>query len=259
MRTKFAAKSARAALFAACVLIVTAGGVGCGGSSAGGTAPALGGPLTPGVVAARQLAFRGITVPYFLYVPRSAPAGRPLPALLMVHGAGGNGKDFIHAWQTQAETSGIALVAPTVPLGADFEPSAPALFRALMEATKTDVSVDPKRLYVFGYSAGGYVTFDAAMFDSEYFAGVGVFAGIITPDYDSIVTQATRKTPIALYLGDHDQFFTLAQGRRTRDLLVSHQFPVHYVELAHQDHNYGAVEDAVNHDCWVYLSQFSLP
>src|SRR5215469_3850619 len=41
-------------------------------------------------------------------------------------------------------------------------------------------------------------------FDSQYFATGGVFAAVITPDLDWIVHRATRKIPIAIYIGDHE-------------------------------------------------------
>jgi dienelactone hydrolase len=86
--------------------------------------------------------------------------------------------------------------------------------------------IDVERIYLFGVSAGGYTVFDACMFDSQYFAGGGVFAAvIIIPDFDWIVQKATRKIPIAIYIGDHDQFFTVAQAQRTRDLLATNGFP----------------------------------
>jgi dipeptidyl aminopeptidase/acylaminoacyl peptidase len=128
-----------------------------------------------------------------------------------------------------------------------------------MDTVKQSWHFDPHRAYVFGYSAGGYSTFDAATLDSTYFASAGVFAAIITPDYYSIITQAQRKTPIAIYIGDHDQFFTLAQTRATRDVLVANGFTVHYVELPNQDHNYAAASAQVNSDAWNFMSQYSLP
>jgi len=70
-----------------------------------------------------------------------------------------------------------------------------------------------KRIYLFGISPGGYTVFDVNMFDSQYFTARGVFAAVITPDYEWIVQKATREIPIAIYMGDHDQYFTVAQPR----------------------------------------------
>ncbi len=181
-----------------------------------------------------------------------------MPALFLVHGAGGNGPDFLRFWQSFAEARGIILVAPTLPLSASLESRVPALFVSLGDAVKREWPIDASRMYVFGYSAGGYVAFDVGLLDSSYFAAAAVFAAVITPDFDGIVSAAPRRTAIALYMGDHDQFFTLDQARRTRDLLMAHGIEVHYVELANHDHDYASVADTVNQDAWRFLSAHTL-
>ena len=133
------------------------------------------------------------------------------------------------------------------------------LLPAILDDATAGLAVDPKRTYAFGYSAGGYFSFDAATLLSGRFAGAGVFAAFIAPDYVWIVDKATRATPIALYIGDRDQYFSLDQTRGTRDLLLSRGFPVHYVELPGQDHAYARVSEAVNRDAWEFLSAAALP
>ena len=203
------------------------------------------------------LDFDGETIRYAVFVP-AARAVAP-STLLLLHGAGGNGLDMVAAWKTFAEEHGIVLVAPTLSLTATQETRVGRLLPAIVDEATRGVGVDPKRTYAFGYSAGGYFAFDAATIGSERFAAVGVFAAIIAPEYVGIVDQAHRKTPVALYIGDHDRFWTLDQVRETRDLLVGHGFPVHYVEIANQDHGYMAVADQVNRDAWAYMSQTILP
>jgi len=210
-------------------------------------------------VVQHSLIFGGSDYQYFLSKPATSDGTNALPVLFLVHGSGGDGLDFIQFWRDLANQNGIILLAPTFRFGADLEKQVPELFRALVEDAKKYSRIDPRRVYLFGYSAGGYCTFDAATLDSTYFTAAAVFAGIITPDYDGIVQQARRKTPIAMYIGDHDQFFSLAETRRTRDLLLVNGFPVHYVEIAHQDHNYGAISATVNEDAWTFMSKFALP
>ena len=106
---------------------------------------------------------------------------------------------------------------------------------------------------------GGYLAYDAAMFDSQYFAAVAVHAMRIADDYRSIVNRAQRKTPIAIYIGDHDQYFSVDSVRKTRDLLRRSGFPVHYVEFLNHDHNYYARSDEINADAWKFLKENSLP
>jgi len=90
-------------------------------------------------------------------------------------------------------------------------------------------------------------------------AAVAVHANRIAPEYEWIVSRAQRKTPIAIYIGDHDQFFSQDAVRKTRDLLRKAGFPVHYVELDHHDHNYYARADEINADAWKFMKEFSLP
>lgn len=211
-----------------------------------------------GAVVARVMHYNGNDYPFAVYVPSTYASGTALPALLLVHGAGGNGPNFLENWRTFAESKGIILVAPTLDESAEAETQVPQVFPRIMDAVQSEWSVDPQRRYLFGYSAGGYFVYDAALLNSDYFAAAGVFAAVIQPDYDGIVSEAKRKTAIAIYIGDSDPYFSFAQGRRTRDLLVAGGIDVHYVELANQDHNYPAVSAAINADVWKYLEAHPL-
>jgi len=97
------------------------------------------------------------------------------------------------------------------------------------------------------------------MFDSQYFAAGGVFAAVITPDFDWIVHRATRRIPIAIYIGNHDGLFTVVPAQRTSNLLAMNGFPVRTSIFPNLDHNYGAVADSVNADVWNFFSQASPP
>ena len=216
-------------------------------------------PVANSISAQQNFSFHGATYPYWVFTPSAFNRHSQLPVVLLLHGGGGHGLDMIGAWQSFASQQGIILVAPTFPYSAQFETTVPQLFPQLMDAVRQSWNFDAHHVYVFGVSAGGYLCYDAATLVSTYFTAVGVFAAIITPDYDSIVTRAVRKTPVAIYIGDHDQFFTLAQTRSTRDLLLAHGFPVHYVEFPNLGHDYGAVSAQVNQDFWSYASSYALP
>ena len=205
-----------------------------------------------------KFSYGGTTYDYLVYTPAKYDAKQVFPVLLLLHGAHGKGADMLGLWRTFADEHSIVVVAPTFPLTAEFEEQVPKLLPELIDTVGRTWKLNAQRRYIFGYSAGGYSTFTAATRTSNYFAGAGVFACIITPDYEHIVGEAKGKTPIAIYIGDHDQAFRLWQTRRTRDLLEQHGFPVHYVELQNQDHNYGAASVKVNADAWNFLSQYSL-
>jgi len=196
---------------------------------------------------------------YLLFNPVAGVSSAPMPIILLLHGSGDQPENFLPAWKSLARKEKIVLIAPELPLVPAFEGVAPQVFQCLVEDAKTTSNIDSQRVYIFGHSMGGYLAFDGAMLASQYFAAVAVHANHIDDQYVGIVDQATRKTPIALYIGDHDQFFTVKQVEQTRDLLLSKKFPVHYLEIKNHDHNYYAISDRINQDAWDFLSQQRLP
>ena len=211
---------------------------------------AVGGLATRAV--ATTVECEGEKFSYLFYAPEKVG---PLPAILLLHGAGDSPEPMIRAWRELAKKEGIALIAPELPRRVEFEDTAPRVFRCVMEDAKHRGNLDSARLYVFGNSMGGYLAYDAAMFDSEYFAAVAVHAMGIAPEYDGILQKASRKTPLAIYMGDRDPLVSLANVRRTRDLLEKNGFSVHYVELKEHDHNYYYVADKVNPDAWAFFRE----
>lgn len=199
---------------------------------------------------------------YLYYAPYRSPdkaKANARPAVMLLHGAGDQPSNMMDAWKRFADKEKIVLLAPELPRDPKFEDAAPTVFRCVVEDAKKFVAIDPQRVYLFGNSMGGYLAFDGAMFDSQYFSAVAVHANRIADDYIGIVARAQRKTPIAIYIGDRDQFFTLASVRQTRDLLMKSGFSVHYVELKNHDHNYYARADEINADAWKFMKENILP
>jgi poly(3-hydroxybutyrate) depolymerase len=204
----------------------------------------------------RNVSCEGATYRYLLLAPKFS---RPKPALLLLHGAGGHAHDLVLPWQSFAETHDLVLIAPELPRDRAFEAIAPAVFRCIIEDARRVVALDPKRLYVLGNSMGGYLAYDAAMFESDYFAAVAVHAAAIDPDFDGILAKATRKIPIAIFIGDRDPLVRLASVRRTRDLLRSAGFPVAYEEIEGHDHQYELAADRINREAWSFFEAHPLP
>src|SRR5579872_310046 len=74
----------------------------------------------------RSFVFSGTTYPYFVY-GAAASNKQPMPAILLLHGGGGNGHDFLFAWKSMAEKNGILLIAPTLPMGEETERRVPKI------------------------------------------------------------------------------------------------------------------------------------
>lgn len=191
----------------------------------------------------------------FRYIIETPGNALPGPAIVLLHGAGDRPDPMVAAWRSLARAEGIVLIAPEMPRVEWFEPMAPAVFRCMVEDAKRTAAIDPRRVYLFGHSMGGYLAYDAAMLESRYFAAAAIHAMGIAREYDWIVDSARRKVPIAIYIGDRDPLVPLASLRRTRDLLLARGFPVHYVELNDHDHDYYARSQLINADAWKFLKQ----
>ena len=204
----------------------------------------------------RTVSCEGASYRYLLLAPKFS---RPKPAILLLHGAGGHAQDLVLPWRSFAETHDLVLIAPELPRVRSFEDVAPAVFRCIVEDARKVVALDPKRLYVLGNSMGGYLAYDAAMFDSDYFAAVAVHAAAINPDFDGILAKAIRKIPIAIFIGDRDPLVPIASVRRTRDLLLNAGFPVEYEEIGGHDHQYELAADRINREAWSFFEAHPLP
>ncbi len=181
------------------------------------------------------------------------------PAILLLHGAGDEAGNFIRAWTSLAKKENIVLIAPQLDRNPKFEDVALPVFRCIIGDAGKFAAIDPRRIYIFGHSAGGYLAYDGATLDSQFYAAVAVHGMEINPDYTWIVNKAKRKTPIAIYIGDRDEFFPVERVRKTRDLLISAGFPVHYVELKKHGHDYYYLSDQINLDAWNFLKDKQLP
>jgi acetyl esterase/lipase len=110
-------------------------------------------------VASRTVSCGKYEYHYLLYTSKRSG---PLPAILILHGAGDQPEPMVEAWKSLAKKEGIVLIAPQLPRVAAFEEVAPQVFRSMVEDAKKDVLLDPQRIYVFGNSMGGYLGYDAA-------------------------------------------------------------------------------------------------
>lgn len=194
---------------------------------------------------------------YVVYVPLAAKD--PLPVLMLLHGAGDEAENFIGAWKSFAQKEQIVLIAPQLPRDRTLEDHIPKVLPCLVEDARKQANLDSHRIYLFGYSMGGYLAYDGALLDSDYFAAAAVHAMGIDDDCTSIVQRATRKIPISISIGDRDQMVSLAQVRKTRDLLKKSGFPIEYKEIFDHSHNYYEISETINDDVWRFLKKYRLP
>lgn len=198
---------------------------------------------------------------YYFYVPEHAKNAKAMPVIVVMHGSGGDGLGQVLAWKALAEANHIILIGPNIGNSAaawdELYDHPEWILGAIAEVGSTH-PVDGRRVYLWGYSAGGMFTFYLAFMESRYFAAAAVHGGIIEQSKYQIADFAVRKIPFAYYIGTRDQWWTVEQTRASRDALIRRGFTVHYAELKGADHNFYARSEEITADAWKFLKEYAL-
>jgi poly(3-hydroxybutyrate) depolymerase len=198
---------------------------------------------------------------YSLFVPSGVSPERPAPLLVALHGAGEEGAVMVELWKDLAVREGIVLAGPDsleAPRWASPQ-DGPLFLHDVVERVRSEHPIDPRRIYLFGYSAGTVFGLQMAALESEYFAAAAFHAGFISADYYSVFDFASRKIPIALSIGTKDPLFPIAGARAMADALKAKGFPFTLVEIPGLKHAYASRSDQINADAWTFLASRKLP
>jgi polyhydroxybutyrate depolymerase len=127
---------------------------------------------------------------YLLHVPRSLDRTRPAALVLSLHGAGGwpvQQRD-LSGWNELADREGFIVVYPAgrdAPgprvwhMGGERDPR---YIADLIDELRREYDIDPKRIYVNGFSNGGGMSFALSCRMPERFAAIGmVGAALLLP------------------------------------------------------------------------------
>ena len=91
---------------------------------------------------------------YYLYRPHTAQT-TPLPALIFLHGAGGNFQAYLWAWKELADRYDLVLIAPSFGYGHWWQEGGDTVVRDILQDAQRFAALDPTRLYLAGLSNGG--------------------------------------------------------------------------------------------------------
>ena len=168
-------------------------------------APAsLGEQIAPGVDI-----WSGTPRSYTVYVPRAYDPAEPMPLVLALHGRGGNGRGmaYLSNFNELAEREGIIVVYPD---GLNREwsyldrgPDDVGFLTRLVDDVARDLAVDPQRVYVTGFSNGGFMTQRLACEAPDTFAAFASVGATLSPNFVSLCEGAPA-VPILLMHGTAD-------------------------------------------------------
>jgi polyhydroxybutyrate depolymerase len=190
-----------------------------------------------------------------LVVPEVA-GSQKVPLVIALHGNGDTAANFI---QTSGLTGfanlrGFILAAPqgitqTIKVGSQTVPDVSwDAYRTtaegnidlpLLNAIRADLvasgSVDTQRIFPYGYSQGGYMSFRSAM-ESAAVLSCGAVIAAADPFGGSggLIQNAARKIPISIQIGTKD--WAIDMARSTKTALEQGGFPLDYHEIEGAGH-----------------------
>jgi polyhydroxybutyrate depolymerase len=237
--------------------------VGCGGGAPETLPPPAPPPTStvplPAWVEQRTTEFQQRTRTYLLYVPPN-PGTQRLPTLILHHGTGGTGLEMINMWRSMADAERIILIAPKGEHGFGWmvPDDGPMMQIQIVEELKQrSLPIDPRRVYLFGYSNGGDFVFYAGIQQADYFAATAVGFAALRPRQFPMLDLPSRKEPLWYTAGTEDQVFTIEEARATVAALQARSWPLEYMERAGVGHAYDP--DLQNPIAWNFLKQHTLP
>ncbi len=208
----------------------------------------------------RSIQYRDRERTYWLLVPETAVGSGPRPLLVLLHGSGRDGMSLMERWQQLAAREGVVVAAPE-----SLDPrvwiapaDGPDLLRDIVERVRAEVSIDPRRVYLFGHSGGASFSLQMAVAESTYFAAAAVHAGRLHPESYPMADEARRKIPIKIVVGTNDRFFPVEAVQATHDALEERGFPIDLSVIPGHTHDYYGRAPSINEQCWEFLNSVAL-
>lgn len=144
---------------------------------------------------------------YKLYIPSRYDKSRPAPLLVVLHGCTQNPDDIARGtrFNQLAEQNGLLVAYPEQPQKYNglkcwnwFDAAhqargkgEPALIASIAQRVMNDYSIDARRVYIAGLSAGGAMALTTAYAYPELFAAAGIHSGIA---YGAVASVADALT-----------------------------------------------------------------
>lgn len=178
-----------------------ASGGGGAGASGGGAAGASGGAAgASGGAAGAAAVVVGGDRPTTVHVPPSYDGTTPLPLVMMLHGYSASGvlEDAYLKLTAQSDALGFLYVRPdgltdksgkkywnATAACCDFDGTNvddEAYLMGVVAEIQQKLKVDPKRIYLFGHSNGGFMSYRLACNHADTFSAIGILAGAMNVD-----------------------------------------------------------------------------
>jgi len=207
--------------------------IGLSSCQLGSSGPTSKGPLKISETGIYTIALNhdGIEREYLLYVPKGFNGRKPAAVVMMLHGGGGTGRGAMRetGWTEKADQAGFILIFPEA---SRRDQSEPANFRqnpqlwndgSMRFSTRVDdvgyigsliddlngrLSIDPRRIYVTGFSNGASMAYRLGQELSHWIAAIAPVAGALWNQN----LKLERPVPLLYMTGSEDKLNPLEGG-----------------------------------------------
>ncbi len=172
----------------------------------------------------------------YLYVPQNKPDS-PLPAIVFLHGSGGNFKTYTWVWSKLAEAEGFVIIAPSYGFGNWDQDGVDAVLQAIEDANQV-VNIDEDRLYLAGLSNGGLGVSQLADEVPEMFQGLIFLSPVMaTHIVDSPAFQEKwQNRPVLVISGAVDRRIPIGYIEQRVSTMEMGEIDVSTVIYPNEDH-----------------------
>ncbi len=178
----------------------------------------------------------GKKYPFSLYAPPIVK-GKTYPLVVILHGAGGNGKSTLARWVKRLGQDFI-IACPSYPMGAWWSFRAENMVLNLIQHLRSNYPIDANRVLLAGLSNGAVGAYMLGMFYPDYFAGVVPIAGAISERYMHFLVNMVN-TPLYSIQGEHDPIFPIKFSQRIQKIMTTMKYPAVFREHAQKTSAHG--------------------
>jgi predicted esterase len=197
----------------------------------------------------------GTTQPYSVAIPEDYDPAGQYPLLVMLHGSGVDERGFIRESAVLVSGLNWIAMAPQARGLSDWYQgdSGRDVFECIDDVCKR-YAVDPDRIFLYGFSMGGYGAWRLGLGHAERFAGVAVASAPLSRGEEDLtpLLQSVENLPLFVVHGTADTAISVEEARRAVAILRDRDYPaLTYLELEGAGHGGYAVRFALQLRKWL--------
>jgi len=197
----------------------------------------------------------GTTQPYSVAIPKGYDPTRECPLLVVLHGSGVDERGFIRESGVLVSGLNWIAMAPQARGLSDWYQgdSGRDVFECIEDVCKR-YAVNPDRIFLYGFSMGGYGAWRLGLGHAERFAGVAVASAPLRHGEEDLepLLASVEHLPLFVVHGTADTSISVEEARRAVAILRKRDYPaLTYLELEGAGHGGYGVRFALHLRKWL--------